>query len=68
MLLQRNPGLRFPEGRKGQYVVFSPVPLGLDTLYSYINSSGHAWGSSWNNVAQEQCVAVSPSPSVEQSW
>ena len=67
-LPQHNPGLPFPEGRKGRYVIFPPVPLGLDILRSYIKFSAHAWGSSWNNVVQEQCVAESFSPPVEQSW
>ena len=58
-LPQHNPDLPFPEGRKGRYVVSSLVPLGLDTLRSYINFAGHPWGSGWNNVLQEQCVPES---------
>ena len=66
-LPQHNPDLPFPEGRKGRYVIAPPVPLGIDTLRSYISFSGHAWGSGWNNVVQEQCVPESLSPRLKQS-
>lgn len=64
-LPQHNPDLPFPEGRKGRYAVYSSLTrLVLDTctLPSYIHFSGHAWGSGWNNVLQEQCVPPKSRP------
>ena len=63
-----NPDLPFLEQRRGWYVVFWLVPLGLNTLRGFINFSGHAWGSGGNNVVQEQCVPESFSLRVKQSW
>ena len=51
-------GMRFtPDPAHGSFLTLC--------VSSYINFSGHSWGSGWNNILQEQCVPEGPFPPYE---